>query len=818
MKPEVYEVIQLLESQYHLSHRQAEAAIITVANKLFGRESFGEWKLYEPDAICDNNTMPARSNTRRVESYMEAMALSLIVDEVMDSNDESCVIYSNDGSSKSGVGAYVVQSLTINGKPRNLPTFGVFTESRETLAELMKVTLDILAAASGYKYSREDILKKINFVMTDSTSHNLNVIEQVCEELEVEDVPNTLLCNVHPLMLFQRKIKELCQQIHDQLGTQKLSDCFLVDIDFRNESFVVKAIRCLTNFINSDFSAKPWNRCTHFEEYIKPKENMSISLKDHRFNRLQDCALSVLHHLQDISDYLLKFPNITNGIAILDRSFVDMEILRPIFATIALLGIHITRPFQHLVIDKDTNYSTLLSAFSKLYKNLSEIPAENYITLNHVATFVSEEMFEKSLPDKTLLDSLDDMMKLFPDDIMILLKIALKMFADGFAYQKGNIFGFGPNKDDECGTVLKICSLDSKTLETLNNNAQVHNLQSERQVGETNYGLHIRGKKNLSTVSRKMVINRCSDLIKKKKTGEFKKFRKEAKKIKDLKLQWNEKMKVLQEKGYEEKELKNMLKESTKLGDLEFLKNQKVPGPFTRKQEVVDYMNSDDSEETKRDRLYKEVRYARVTSQTLPPTSALFRLRTKGNKYLPIGDYAKNLSQYLDDSHSVSKVTIAELHQVLLEVEAKAQEEATQQVDKMNTTKAQGKTKKKKKQAPEVTPEEEKEEEAVDSELPLVVGEHVAVYWDEGEDDRVWYLGVVDKVNEAGEVSVSHFKRTKKNDDVNWIFPSKKEVHRVRQEQILVSRVNVSYPLSVNSIRCIVHQEDIDTIKKIFDD
>ena len=81
-------------------------------------------------------------------------------------------------------------------------------------------------------------------------------------------------------MLFQRKIKELCQKVHDQLGSMKLADCFLVDIDFRNESFVVKAIKCLTNFINSDFSAKPWNRSSHFEEFIKPKENMSLSLKD----------------------------------------------------------------------------------------------------------------------------------------------------------------------------------------------------------------------------------------------------------------------------------------------------------------------------------------------------------------------------------------------------------------------------------------------------------------------------------------------------------------------------------------------------------
>ena len=39
----------------------------------------------------------------------------------------------------------------------------------------------------------------------------VNVIEMVCEELEVESVPKTLLCNAHPLMLFQHKEVEVTE-------------------------------------------------------------------------------------------------------------------------------------------------------------------------------------------------------------------------------------------------------------------------------------------------------------------------------------------------------------------------------------------------------------------------------------------------------------------------------------------------------------------------------------------------------------------------------------------------------------------------------
>ena len=207
---------------------------------------------------------------------------------------------------------------------------------------------------------------------------NLNVVEKVCEDLDVENVPAQLLCNVHPLKLFQRKTKEMCQQIHDELGKQKL---WLFHGRYWL-SVVVKAIKCLTNFINRDFSAKPWNRSSHFEEFIKPKKNMSLSLKDDRFNRLQDCATAVLHHIEDISKYLIKYPNVTNGIAILDRSFVEMEILKPILATISLLGIHITHPFHALLTDSETSkYSTLMVAFKTLYENLTEIPPEDYLNM-----------------------------------------------------------------------------------------------------------------------------------------------------------------------------------------------------------------------------------------------------------------------------------------------------------------------------------------------------------------------------------------------------------------------------------------------------
>ena len=78
-----------------------------------------------------------------------------------------------------------------------------------------------------------------------------------------------------------------------------------------------------------------------------------------------------MYHLDDIADYLNANSTIINDIPILDRSFIEMELLKPIYGAIAFLGLRITRPFHTLLIDPSTIYSTLMVSFKRLYKDLS---------------------------------------------------------------------------------------------------------------------------------------------------------------------------------------------------------------------------------------------------------------------------------------------------------------------------------------------------------------------------------------------------------------------------------------------------------------
>ena len=98
--------------------------------------------------------------------------------------------------------------------------------------------------------------------------------------------------------------------------------------------------------------------------------------------------------LDDIKLYLDKFSSILNDIAILDISFLDMELLKPIFCATALIGLHFTGPYLSLLLSKNTNYDVLCETFPKFYNDLLiENITKMMQTQKQVITFMTEDEF-----------------------------------------------------------------------------------------------------------------------------------------------------------------------------------------------------------------------------------------------------------------------------------------------------------------------------------------------------------------------------------------------------------------------------------------
>lgn len=103
------------------------------------------------------------------------------------------------------MGNYVVQSLSVSSIQRSL---------------LIKFPIEIMCSS---KCSSQFFFYKIHSVISNSTFHNVNVKKKhVFEDEGIEENTQKLLsCNVHPVILFPKKVKELCGDILAIIGKKK---------------------------------------------------------------------------------------------------------------------------------------------------------------------------------------------------------------------------------------------------------------------------------------------------------------------------------------------------------------------------------------------------------------------------------------------------------------------------------------------------------------------------------------------------------------------------------------------------------------------
>ncbi len=359
-----------------------------------------------------------------------------------------------------------------------------------------------------------------------------------------------------------------------------------------------------------------------------------------------------------------------------------------------------------------------------------------------------------------------------------MLKVLLPRLAEGFSIQRGAIFGFGPNSNDETGTLLKVSSASEAKRQKLNK-APIHNVSEERSVGFINYELSIRGKRFLESASKKMVLNKSIDILEQSNPNDFKKFIKPSKEVKEIKLEWADKVKQQKTEAFSEKEKASLSEESKKYSLLETLKKESIPGPFTSEEEIKNFLETDLDDKLKNKRMYDEVKYARITCMSLKRTAAVFRLR-RNHRNLSTEEYAENLISYLSTARCCSQITIGDLRNVMYGIMGKNHQDETH------------------------TPELESSlEEPVPKNKTCVVGEHVIAFWHEGNETK-WHLGVVEKIQ---PLTVSYMTRTDQSGH-NWTFPERSEIIQTAIDQVIATKIKVQY-LGTVRIRCKIVSNEI---------
>ena len=104
-------------------------------------------------------------------------------------------------------------------------------------------------------------------------------------------------------------------------------------------------------------------------------------------------------------------------------------------------------------------------------------------------------------------------------------------------------------------------------------------------------------------------------------------------------------------KGADEKQIIAQRKEKKRLNMLECLKYK--GGPFTNAEQVKEYLEKQDiDEKSKKDRMKKEIQFARESSTTLPKTDPLFKIQitvpSKKRRDKNSQEYGERMMSYLE--------------------------------------------------------------------------------------------------------------------------------------------------------------------------
>ena len=497
VRPEYYRVVDLLVSRFHCSMDQAVAAVVEVGRGLFALP----WKYHKEGAAITLDTAPHNKSQRLASKAIEAHTLSKIAQKIVEAPGNATVTFHDDGSRAQGCGGYSVSGVTLPGQAPGtttyypFPTLPIAKETRENLADLKLTILSILATCGGV--TRQILWSKVDFVMTDSVSHNKGVEEIVAEALEVDHIPSHLLCNVHPSLMFVRVALKLFVEIDSTLTPEKIYAGFAITVTDQQISVFQNCVDCTLRLISRDFNHKAWNKAEEFELFMAPHRFNIKRLQMERFNSLVFSAATFLLVDPKVTEFLAKYEHITNQLACLVRSFQTLDYVRVLAAVVVALGSHLILPFISLTSSSITTQDKLMVAFPALYRDLITTAPQELLNLDKPAfKFISEDRFQKTNFPEELLAPSRLVLSQNKELATQVLELLLPKLAKGWEKQQGDEYSFGEKPDPLARDRVAAMNQDKLKL------APVNNLDPERSVGFINHKRSVRGATQLSAASR----------------------------------------------------------------------------------------------------------------------------------------------------------------------------------------------------------------------------------------------------------------------------------------------------------------------------
>ena len=285
VRDEVYWTMAEL-SGHGFCYREMQIAIKVVGNTLFGTK----WKLIrkldkdcydidgnemEDESEFDADRLPIHNDMWKMLKVLEAYSLREVGERVLDAKSGVALLtHSTDSTTSKVVETFAPVGIHVN---RNeylpLPILPITSETRNNTADSIATDFSLLEAAS--ETPAEQIYSKIDVHITDSTSHNKEIAENLVETFHKKEIAGQIVCNRHTILGFDKGIAKAICMTENKMGMQNIFSGFSLDIDIdqRKDSVSISTISwCLILFGPENIN-KPWNYYKDFCKFLQRKDH-----------------------------------------------------------------------------------------------------------------------------------------------------------------------------------------------------------------------------------------------------------------------------------------------------------------------------------------------------------------------------------------------------------------------------------------------------------------------------------------------------------------------------------------------------------------
>ena len=405
------------------------------------------------------------------------------------------------------------------------------------------------------------------------------------------------------------------------MNLEDITKGFLFDLDYNSENRSVarQSLVMMLRLVAPEYSHKPWNRHKQFMVYLKERdlEGHLFCYKDARFGCLSKAAAVAVYNFENIASFLEDFPDLNNRLACLVREVMALPYIKAVLVVWAAIGLHLVEPFYARTIQKGATHSSLQVFYRSLYDSMSRSVDMSFFLL------------QEPLLDGVGVNMFNGVRKTYGLDVVESVVVAAKEYEEEVV-RLGNLTMTElrivlARQRRDYGIDQELFPAEFPVLEQAANidDTPVHNLGMERSCGKVDYRLQ--KLKHLEAVSRSIMLQK-TQALRDNKPCNFRGFKEELARVKELKLLWSGKMKAAREKGSDEKQEVAKQQEEKRLDVLDFLKSK--GGPFTDANEVDEYLAKDDEpEKQKVKRMKAELQFARDSSTLLPKVDPIFRVQ-----------------------------------------------------------------------------------------------------------------------------------------------------------------------------------------------